>query len=442
MEQSALLTGSTLRHFARYVSRNVVSMLGLSLYILADTFFVANGVGSAGLTALNLVLPVYSFINGMGLLFGMGGATLYSIGRGSGERDHTTVFSQTVTVAAVVGCLIAVAGMFAVTPLVRLLGAEGAVLDYAVEYLRIIFLFAPAYLLNNVLVCFVRNDGRPNLAMAAMLAGSFGNIILDYVFVFPLQMEMFGAALATGIAPVMGLCVSALHFIRKRNQFAFARFRFNFKALRRTVSLGASSFLNEFSSGFVIMVFNFVILSIAGNIGVAAYGIVANLALIAIAVFTGIAQGVQPLLSVYHGVGEKKKVFTVLKYGFLTAFALGGLFYLIGNLFPEAIVSLFNGEGSKTLSQMAGGGVRTYFSSFLPAGLNIVLISFYASTARPVQSFLLSAGRGFVFVIPALLFLSSALGLNGVWWSVPLAEAAAFLLGLGFLLFGRKSNKS
>ena len=180
-------------------------------------------------------------------------------------------------------------------------------------YLRTVLFFAPCFLLNHILTAFVRNDGNPKLAMAAMLLGSLSNIVLDYVFLYPMDMGIFGAALATGIAPVVGLCVSSLHILTRRSHFRLRPFRPALRPLADLAGLGSAAFLNECSSGLVLVVFSLLTLRLAGTLGVAAYGIVANLALMALALFTGVNQGVQPLVSLAHGRGDAAGVRTLCR---------------------------------------------------------------------------------------------------------------------------------
>ncbi|WP_417088861.1 MATE family efflux transporter [Eubacterium maltosivorans] len=163
MEKTEIITGRLPKIFVHYVSLNVLSMIGMSCYILADTVFVAGGVGNSGLAALNLVLPAYSFINGAGLMLGMGGATRYAVLRGEG-RDAAAdrVFTQALALGAAIGCVLTLTGFFFTPALARLLGAEGAILQLSVRYLRTILLFSCAFMINNILVCFIRNDGSPS----------------------------------------------------------------------------------------------------------------------------------------------------------------------------------------------------------------------------------------------------------------------------------------
>ena len=212
---------SCLKEFARYTSLNVLGMIGLSCYILADTFFVAKGLGTSGLAALNLAIPVYSFIHGSGLMFGIGGATKFSISRKSGLSD--LIFTNTLFFAGITALLFFLAGLFLSPQITALLGADSQVAAMTQTYLKMILLFAPAFILNDILVCFVRNDGNPRLSMLAMLGGSMANILLDYVFIFPLGMGIFGAVLATGLAPLISIAIMSGHWMGKNKGFHLAK---------------------------------------------------------------------------------------------------------------------------------------------------------------------------------------------------------------------------
>ena len=171
------------QEFIRYTFLNVMGMIGLSCYILADTFFISKGLGANGLAALNLAIPVYSFINGSGLMLGMGGATKYSILKGQQSAENADrIFTNTIYAAAVLAAVFMAAGLFGSKELAVLVGADAQTFEMTDIYLKVILLFAPAFIFNQVFVCFVRNDGRPRLSMAAMLIGSFSNIILHFYY--------------------------------------------------------------------------------------------------------------------------------------------------------------------------------------------------------------------------------------------------------------------
>lgn len=303
------------KDFSKYVSLNILGMIGISCYILADTFFVSKALGATGLAALNLSISIYSIINGLGLMIGIGGATRYSIFKSQKKDDRANyVFSMSMIIGVVFGIIFLTIGVVASKPLATILGANFETLTLTYTYLKTILMFAPFFILNNVLLAFVRNDNSPRLSMIAMLTGSISNIILDYVFMFSFGMGMFGAALATGLAPVISIGVLTIHFITKNNNFIFKKIKLRIDDIKNVFSLGLSAFINEVSSAVVLITFNLVILRIVGNVGVASYGIVANISLVGIAIFTGLSQGIQPLVSRAHGLKDDYTVNKVLKY--------------------------------------------------------------------------------------------------------------------------------
>ena len=273
------------REFFRYTSQNIMGMIGLSCYILADTYFISQGLGADGLTALNLAIPFYNFIQGIGLMLGMGGATRFSILRGQDmEEEAMGVFTQSLMLALMASVAFVIPGVFFAPQLSALLGGSGVVHGMTATYLRVLLSFAPAFLLNNVLLCFVRNDSAPRLAMTAMLGGSFSNIVLDYIFIFPFGMGMFGAVLATGLAPVISIMILSPHF--RKSSLRLKRQGLRLRGTGRLAVLGCPSLISEMSSGLVLILFNLIILDLAGNLGVAGYGVVANIYLVVLALFT------------------------------------------------------------------------------------------------------------------------------------------------------------
>lgn len=411
------------RNFTKYVALNIFSMIGLSCYILADTVFIANGVGSNGLTALNLVLPIYSFMNGIGLMIGIGAATQFSISYGEKNiAEGNKIFTIACVIAGFLGILFTITGIFFSNRLAGFLGADYLILPIASEYLRTILLFSPAFMLNNVLICFVRNDGKPTHSMTAMLVGSFSNVILDYVFIFPLGLGMFGAAFATGLAPIFSMAVLSLHFINKKNSFKLVKLHTLKQHLDKIFKSGISSFITEFSSGIVMLLFNFTILKIAGNPGVAAYGVIANLALIVVAIFTGIAQGIQPIVSQNYGAGKTSNTIKTLFLALILAESLGFILYIIMVFFHIPVISIFNKNNDPLLRELAANGILLYFISFLLMGINIVTASFFSAVTQAKQSFVIAFTRGFAAVILLINILPHFMGMNGVWITIPCVE--------------------
>lgn len=414
---------TTFKRFFHYTLLNVCGMLGLSCYILADTFFVAQGVGADGLTALNLAIPVYSFIHGTGLLLGMGGATRYSIFRGQkAVQAADRVFSDVLYGAAGMAVLFLTAGLFFTEGITFALGAEADVFSMTKNYLQVLLLFSPAFLMNDVLICFVRNDNGPQLAMAAMLTGSFANILMDYLFIFPMHMGIAGAVLATGFAPIISLSILSRHFIQKKNHFSYRKIPFSFKRLLPILSFGLPSFITEMASGIVMIVFNILILGLTGNTGVAAYGVTANLSLVVTAIYTGIAQGMQPIASQACGQGDKTVMRQVLQYAVVSVLLLSCCLYLVFLTLADPIVGVFNRAGDVSLQQIGTTGLRLYFTAMPFAGANIILSMYMASVAKPMPAQIISLARGLFVILPAAILLARLLGMTGVWLAYPVAE--------------------
>lgn len=419
--------------FARYASLSVLGMAAVSCYILADTFFVARGLGATGLAALNLAIPVYNVIHGAGLLLGMGGATRFAILRSQGAaRRADSVFTHTLAMAAAAAVVFAALGAFAAPALAALLGADGATAAMTATYLRVLLLFSPAFLLNDVLVCFVRNDGAPQLAMAATVSGSLANVVMDYIFIFPCGLGIFGAVLATGFSPVIGVLVQAPHWLGSRRGFHLARVRPRLRTAGQVLALGVPSFLDQFSGAVVMITFNTLILGLAGNTGVAAYGVVANLSLVVLSVYTGIAQGAQPLVSRAWGRRQRPQLRALLRYALAAALAFSAVLYAVVFFGAGPIAAIFNSERDPALQAIAVQGLRLYFLAAPFAGANIILAVYFASVEQAVPAQAVSLLRGLVVIVPLAVALAAAFGMPGVWLAFPVCEtlvaAVAFLL--------------
>lgn len=432
-----------LKEFFQYITLNICGMIGLSCYILADTFFVSNGLGANGLTALNLAIPIYSFVHGSGLMFGMGGATKYSVYKGQKKyKNADASFSNTIYLLFILAGIFMLTGIFFSEKLTKLLGANKDVFDMTKTYLQVILLFAPAFMINDTLICFVRNDGNPKLSMIGMLIGSFSNIILDYIFIFPLNMGIFGAVLATGLAPVISLIILSKHWLTKQNHFHFIQTNPSFRLIGNIISLGIPSFITEMASGIVIIVFNTIILHLQGNIGVAAYGVVANLSLVVISIYTGIAQGIQPILSKVYGYGDNKSQKQILKYALKTALILSCGNYIIFLFSANPIVSVFNSEHNIQLQQIAVTGLKLYFTAIPFVGFNIILSAYFTSIEKALPAQIISLSRGFLIIIPMAFLMSLLLKTTGIWLSFPITECIVTLEGITLYIKSERSKKN
>lgn len=404
-------------------------MLGISFYILADTFFIAQALGPAGIASLNLSIPVFGLVHGFGLMMGLGGATRYKIllSQNKGEQAKK-VYSQTLLFSLIVGAIFLMIGLIGSEAIAQFSGADAQTFDSTSTYLRTILLFAPFFVLNNTLLSFVRNDGDPTLAMFGMVIGSILNVVLDYIFIFPLQMGMFGAALATSIAPIASLLILSIHYFKPVNKLSFAFQKVEKRLIHDVTYLGASAFVNEVSGSVVMFTFNTIIFSLEGNEGLAAYGIIANISFVVLSLFAGVAQGTQPLLSESYGLKNLKQMKHVLALSLGTSFVLSTLIYIGTYLFNSQIILAFNNEQNPNIASMAATGLLIYFAGFFFAGLNIIFTSYFGATEQPNRALLFSMLRGGVIIIPLVLVLSRLMGMTGVWLSFVIAEVVVLAI--------------
>lgn len=426
--------------FAKYVSQNILGMLGISVYILADTFFISMAEGADGITALNLVLPVYSLIFAVGAMIGVGSAIRFRILRARGDRSADTYFSNAVLWALILGAVFIAAGVAVPDRIVALLGGDDRIVAVGKDYTAIFMSFAPFFMWNHICNAFVRNDGAPAVAMAATLLSSLFNVVFDYVLMFPLRLGMRGAALATALSPVLGVAICCVHLLSKRSTVRFRWARPSLRKLLSSCQLGISAFVGEISSGVTTVVFNGIILKLAGNVGVAAYGVVANTSLVAAAVFNGVSQGAQPLLSDYYGKGERASVRKVMRLGVGTGMVLAVLIIALVWAIAEPVTAVFNNEGNAELAAYAVTGLRLYFTGFLFAGFNIVGTGILSATESARWAFLASVSRGFVAIILCAFALSYLFGMNGVWLAFPAAEFATAVLVVAAFASGSRSD--
>ncbi|GLG04729.1 MATE family efflux transporter [Sellimonas catena] len=416
--------------FIRYSFFSIMGMIAISCYILADTFFVAQGLGTNGLAALNLAIPTYDFIHGTGLMLGMGGATRFSILKSqNNQKGADTIFTNTVYLGIFFSIIFMLGGLFFSGSLARLLGANQNTFEMTNTYLRVMMLFSPAFIFNDIILCFVRNDGNPRLSMIATVCGSLFNVVFDYIFIFPCNMGMLGAVLATGFSPVVGLTIMSPHWLGKKRGFHFRKLVPDADSIRTNISLGFPSLLSQISAAIVMIIFNMLILGLEGNTGVAAYGVIANISLVVLSFYTGIAQGIQPLVS--HSYGRKKTdgIRQFLRYAMISMVILSAVMYLILFVFADPIASAFNSEHNAKLQEIAITGLKLYFTSLVFAGFNIILSMYFTSVEKALPAQIISLLRGLILIIPIAFLFANLWDMTGVWMSFPATELVTAVVG-------------
>ncbi len=412
-----------IKHEVRhYVVRNVIATMGMSLYVLIDTLFISIAAGALGLTTLNLVLPLFNVFNGVGLLLGVGGATIFSLNKVLHPERIRDLYSQLIIFAAGLGITLAILLNVFATPVVNFLGADDQTRQMAIVYLRICAWSGPLYMCNYITINFVRNDGNPTLTMRATLTETLSVILIDWFFIFGCGLKMEGAALAVLFSPLISLIVLSnhRHFANRQLQLHWSRPRLT--SLGRSAKLGIAAALNELSTGVSIYFFNHVLLQLADNYAVAAYGVISNIAIVVLAIANGVALGVQPIASREYGQKHFASVETALKTGMIITLLLATISFVILLVFKLPIINAFNTAHSTQLVHYARVGLPIYFTSAFFSAINLLFILFLTATNAARASFTLSILRGYVILLPAILILAALVGINGVWAAVPVTE--------------------
>lgn len=422
MQQENLLQEDTKKLFFKYLLPSISATLVTSIYVLADTIMIGQGIGASGIAALNYILPVFTLFFGTGLLLGVGGAVLMSVSNGRGDKKMAdTYFTSSVIWGAIIALLYMVLGRIFLEPIGYMLGSSASNIDLFTSYGRYLIGFAPMFVFSSLLQAFVRNDHAPKRAMVAVISGGVVNIILDYVFIFIFKMGMAGGAIATVIGSVTSVIILLTHFKSKQNTLQFVKIEEPFKVLISILHSGFPSFLIEIASGIVVLVFNLQLLKYVGENGVVVYSIIANTAIVAMSLFNGVSQGAQPIMAINYGAKKAERVIEVRRIGGITALVIGIIIWILGSLFPELAVKAFV-KPTPEIMQMAKGAIRIYFTAFIIMSLNIVYSTYFQSVLKANLSMIICLLRGVIISLILVFILPQFMGVTGIWLVMPITE--------------------
>lgn len=434
MQTNHLLTESVSKLFFRYLVPAILANMVTSIYVLADTIIIGKGIGTIAMAALNIILPLFNVFFGTGLLFGVGGSVLMSIARGRGDEQlGNCYFTLSILLNALTCLVLTVLLWIFMKPIAIFLGATEATLPYALDYAPYVIGGLSAFSFSSLLQTFVRNDGAPKLSMIAVISGGVLNVILDLVFVYPLHMGMAGAAIASVLGSLCTVSILCLHFFSKKNGLKFSLQQFSFSHVGRIFQNGFTSFLLEVSTGIVMFVFNIEVLKYAGDMGVSMYGVICNTAIIVTCLCNGINQAAQPILSTNYGAGLSQRIRQVQHLGIKAAIAICSVPALLGLIVPNLFTYIFLNPNEEILA-MSPTAIRIYFIGFFVTGVNMFVVGFFQSTAKPYLSLIVCLARGCVLSTVFVFLLAPLFDIVGIWASVPLAELVTLTLSVYFLL--------
>lgn len=415
-----------------YVAPSVASFLVTFLYIVIDSIFVGRGVGADALAAVNLALPFAALVTSLSSLIAMGGASVAAIrlgrndGRGAGEAATTCM---AITTAAALA--ISAAGMLFSDVIARWSGAGGRLLAPTSEYIFYYSTFALFVTLGICMSALVRNDGRPGLAFWGMVSGAIANIVLDWVFIFPLGMGIKGAAVASGIGQILSVAVLSAHFIGRKGRLRLRPSLIAPDLAGKICLRGIPEFVTQISQPVTVLFFNYMILRQLGEIGVSAYAVICTLASLIFAVQVGVAGGMQPLFGRSYGEKNKSLVRYFYRAGVTVNLVASGLIYLALVLGRRGVVSLFSGDAE--LAGIASYGLFFYALSYVPASLNVTVTSFFLSTKRTGWAMLVAVVRGCVLNVACIVLMPALFGKDAIWCSLIVVELLTAALSVALV---------
>ena len=421
--------------FWRFIWPSVIAQWIFALYTMVDGMFVARGVSEVALSAVNIASPFVNFLFSVSILFAVGTSTIVAICLGKGEKQMADeVYTQSLAVLAVVSLAIMLVVFLNLDAVSVFLGATETTMEYVKNYILSILPFSWCFIIAYSFEILVKKDGYPKFATVAVTTGAVMNCILDYLFVFVFRWGVAGAGAATGLSQCALVFIYLSHFLSPKATIRFRKFRWDFGQILRSVKIGMSSCLTEFSAGITVFLFNHTILEYLGNDGIISYTIIAYVNTIVVMSLAGIAQGAQPMVSFYYGRGEKKKYMTLLKYGIVTSVGLGIAAYAASAAGADLLVSLFISRELTALREYSAGVFRIFALSFLIMGVNIQMGGFFTAVERPQPALAISLGRGVIIIAIALKLCTMVLGGEGIWLSQIVSEILCCVM-TGFFIY-------
>lgn len=416
----------------------VASMLFMAFYHIADAIMVGRSLGPEALASVNILYPIMAFFIGLAAMIGVGGNARVAVLQGSGNSEAARRVLGLVTALGlglgIIGSLVTV---FAFSSILMLLGTSGSLGELAGQYLKTLYPFFTTMILIFILEQTVRNDGRPNLATGVMVAMAALNVVLDYIFLFPLNMGIGGAALATGLSHSLGALIFIAYFIRKTIQ-KLPGLRFGFpgggmSALKMIAFNGSSEFFNSVAGGVTTFLYNRALLSHLGSDGVAAFAMVQYILMFGTVVFIGMSIGSQPILSYNYGAGQIERVRAALIKLIVSSVLLSLIFFTILRWQAASLVVLFiPGHPEAAKVTLRAAEIISWSLLIMPIG--IISSMFFTALERAGSSMLVALSRGLVFTVIGLLVFPSLWGETGIWVTPIFSEGITIFI-TAYLLY-------
>ncbi len=426
------------RRLFRFTLPSIVMMIFTSIYGVVDGLFVSNFVGKTPFAAINLVMPFIIILGGVGFMIGTGGSALVSKTMGQNEPEKARrIFSMMIELTLLVGALLSIVGIVFIEPIARLFGASEAMLPECVLYGRIVLAFNAAFMLQNVFQAFLVTAERPHMGLYVTVAAGVTNMALDALFIAVFKWGVAGAAIATGLSQCVGGLIPLIYFMRpNKSPLRLKLAALQLPPILQACANGSSELMSNISGSLVSIAYNAQLMKYAGENGVAAYGVLMYVQFIFVAIDVGYAVGCAPIVGYHYGAQNHGELKNMLRKSLFLMSISGVVLTLLAAALAAPLARLFVGY-DQALFDMTRHAFRLFSLSFLLAGINIYVSSFFTALNNGAVSVIVSFLRTLVFQMLCVLVLPIFFGIDGIWWATAVAEMFAFILSLSFLIVKR-----
>ena len=414
----------------------IIGMVVNALYNIVDRMFIGNipDIGSLAITGVGITMPIMTIVLAFGMLIGIGTTANISLNLGKGNRTTAEkLLGNAFTLSIIVGLAIAITGTIFANPILNLFGASENTLFYAKEYIGIILLGCTFNILSFALNSTVRADGNPKMSSITMVIGCGANIILDYLFIFVLNLGVKGAALATIISQAITFFI-ILHYYTAGNsnlKLKIENFKLKKHLVTMTFAIGIAPFATQIANSLVQVIANNALKTYGSDLAIGAMTVISSLNIIFMMPIFGINQGCQPIIGFNYGAKKYERAKEAFKYATIAACVICIIGFISIQCFPTQIISLFNNDPE--LTTLAIKGIRIYLLMMPVVGINIVATSYYQSIGKAKISMFVSLLRQVILLIPFTIILPKFIGLDGVWAAGACADSLSVIITLVLL---------
>jgi len=423
----------------QYVTPAILTNACIFLFTIIDGIFVGRGVGSDALGAVNIAMPLVMIATAINMLTSIGGVTVAAIRLGRGEKEGANqAFMHSLTANFILSAIMTILCVFFTEPLARMLGADAQYIPLAKDYIFWWGLFAIPCALSLNFQSFCRNDGSPMLVGVATALSTVANIFLDWLFVFPMQMGIMGAALATGISQTVSMLIVLMHFILKKGDLRIRRFKPEAKLYRKVLFRGLPEMIAQFATPVTTICMNHVLMAQLGDLGINAFSIISYIASLTMSVLAGASEGLQPLFGQSYGAKQEKDLKYYFRAGIVICLAGSGLIVLLAILLDRPICTMFGAEG-QTLEYTVKY-LPQYAWAFIVSGINTLISAYLYSTKRSTYAIVLNVARSLVLNTAVILGLSALIGSSIVWFTFGISECVVLILAITLLKVSERNG--